>query len=84
MGSGVIYPIPISDVEVKAVRHPVWLEERLCARRRLEPHGRAVGRAEPGRRHDLPATSEHYKGQQLPVVHAAAIKTRGEWIQRSN
>jgi hypothetical protein len=25
--------------------------------------------------------SEHYKGQQLPVVHVAAIKTRGDWIR---
>ena len=54
MGSGVIYPIPISDIEVKPFAIPFGWKKGLRARRRLEPHRRAVGRAEPGRRHDLP------------------------------
>ena len=56
MGSGVIYPIPISDIEVKPFAIPFGWKKGLCARRRLEPHGGAVGRAEPGRRHASTST----------------------------
>jgi len=80
MGSGVIYPIPISDIEVKPFVIPFGWKKAYSLDVGWNRTACLWGAQNP-----VDGTiylySEHYKGQQLPVVHASAIKTRGEWIK---
>jgi hypothetical protein len=80
LGSGAIYPIPISDIEVKPFVIPFgW--KRAYALDVGWNRTAALWGAQNPVDGTIYLYSEHYKGQQLPVVHAAAIKTRGEWIR---
>ena len=80
LGSGSIYPIPISDIEVKPFVIPYGWKKGYALDVGWNRTAALWGAQNP-----VDGTiylySEHYKGQQLPVVHAAAIKTRGEWIR---
>lgn len=80
MGSGVIYPIPISDIEVKPFAIPFGWKKAYALDVGWNRTAALWGSQNP-----VDGTiylfSEHYKGQQLPVVHATAIKARGEWIR---
>lgn len=80
MGSGVIYPIPISDIEVTPFAIPFGWKKAYALDVGWNRTAALWGAQNP-----VDGTiylySEHYKGQQLPVVHAAAIKARGEWIR---
>jgi Terminase RNaseH-like domain len=80
MGSGVIYPIPISDIEVKPFVIPFGWKKGFALDVGWNRTACIWGAQNPV---DgiIYLYSEHYKGQQLPVVHATAIKTRGEWIK---
>jgi hypothetical protein len=80
MGSGVIYPIPISDIEVKPFAIPFGWKKAYALDVGWNRTACLWGAQNPV---DgcIYLYSEHYKGQQLPVVHATAIKTRGEWIK---
>ena len=80
MGSGAIYPIPISDIEVKPFAIPFGWKKAYALDVGWNRTAVLWGAQNPV---DgiIYLYSEHYKGQQLPVVHAAAIKTRGEWIR---
>jgi hypothetical protein len=80
MGSGVIYPIPISDIEVKPFAIPYGWKKAYALDVGWNRTAALWGAQNP-----VDGTiylySEHYKGQQLPVVHATAIKQRGETIR---
>lgn len=80
MGSGAIYPIPISDIEEKPFAIPFGWKKGYALDVGWNRTACLWGAQNPvdGTIH---LYSEHYKGQQLPVVHASAIKTRGEWIR---
>ena len=80
MGSGVIYPIPIADIEVKPFAIPFGWKKGYALDVGWNRTAALWGAQNPVDG-TLYLYSEHYKGQQLPVVHAAAIKTRGEWIR---
>jgi hypothetical protein len=80
MGSGVIYPIPIADIEVKPFAIPFGWKKAYALDVGWNRTAALWGAQNPVDG-TLYLYSEHYKGQQLPVVHAAAIKTRGEWIR---
>jgi hypothetical protein len=80
MGSGVIYPIPISDVEVKPFAIPFGWKKAFALDVGWNRTAALWGTQNPVDG-TLYLYSEHYKGQQLPVVHATAIKQRGEWIR---
>jgi len=80
MGSGVIYPIPISDIEVRPFAIP-WGWKKAYALDVGWNRTAALWGAQNPVDGTIYLYSEHYKGQQLPVVHAAAIKARGEWIR---
>src|SRR5262245_19166496 len=80
MGSGAIYPIPISDIEVKPFAIPYGWKKGYALDVGWNRTAALWGAQNPVDG-TLYLYSEHYKGQQLPVVHAAAIKTRGEWIR---
>jgi hypothetical protein len=80
LGSGAIYPIPIADIEVKPFVIPYGWKKGYALDVGWNRTAVLWGAQNPvdGCIH---LYSEHYKGQQLPVVHVAAIKTRGEWIR---
>jgi hypothetical protein len=80
MGAGVIYPIPISDIEVRPFAIP-WGWKKAYALDVGWNRTAALWGAQNPVDGTIYLYSEHYKGQQLPVVHAAAIKARGDWIR---
>jgi hypothetical protein len=80
LGSGAIYPIPIADVTCKPFAIPFGWKKAFAL-----DVGWRVTAALWGAQNPSDGTiylfSEHYMGHQLPVVHANAMKTRGEWIR---
>jgi hypothetical protein len=79
LGAGAIYPVPESDIVVPDMPIPDhW----------PRAYGMDVGWNRTAvvwgaldRETDiLYLTSEHYQGEQQPVMHAHTIKTRGEWV----
>ena len=80
MGSGVIYPIPISDIEVKPFVIP-WGWKKGYALDVGWNRTACLWAAQNPVDGTMYLYSEHYKGQQLPIVHASAIKARGDWIR---
>lgn len=80
MGAGVIYPIPIGDIEVQPFAIP-WGWKKGYALDVGWNRTAALWGAQNPVDGTLYLYSEHYKGQQLPVVHTTAIKARGEWIR---
>jgi hypothetical protein len=79
IGSGVVYPINVKDVLIKPFEIPVFWP-RLYALdvgiRRTAALWLAWDREES----IVYLYSEHYSANELPSVHAAAIKARGAWI----
>lgn len=79
LGSGAIYPIPISDIRCKPFEIPDYWP-RLYA---LDVGWRktaALWMAWDRDNDIVYLYSEHYKGHVNPSVHAHAIKARGDWI----
>lgn len=80
LGSGAIYPRPWEEIEVEPFAIPDYW--RRC-------YGMDVGwnrtaalwLAEDPLDKALYAYAEYYRGQAIPLIHAEAIKLRGEWIQ---
>lgn len=79
LGSGAIYPIAETDIIVDPFEIPAWWPRA---------YGLDVGWnrtaavwAAIDRENDTAYLyAEHYRGQAEPVVHAAAIRSKGEWI----
>jgi hypothetical protein len=80
MGSGAIYPIPIADIEVKPFVIPYGWKKGYALDVGWNRTA-VLWAAQSPVDGTLYLFSEHYKGAQLPVVHATAIKARGEWIR---
>lgn len=79
LGAGAIYPVPESDIAIDDFpipdHWPRFYGMDVGWKRT------AVGWYAWDRENDtIYRYSEHYQGEQLPVVHAQAIKARGEWI----
>lgn len=79
LGSGAIYPIPEADFVVDDFEIPAhW--PRVYG---LDVGWRKTAALWCARDMDAGVdylVSEHYRGEAEPVVHAAAIKARGDWI----
>jgi phage terminase large subunit-like protein len=79
LGSGAVYPVPESDIVVDDFEVPDFWPRA---------YGMDVGWSKTAgiwAAHDRDSdvaylTSEHYRGQAEPIIHAEAIKARGEWI----
>lgn len=79
LGSGAVYPVPESDIVIDDFQVPPHF---------FRGFGFDVGWRKSAaiwgaydRDNDVAyLTSEHYRGQAEPVIHAEAIKARGEWI----
>ena len=80
LGSGAIYPIPEADFVVDDFEIPAHFPRG---------YGMDVGWQKTAAiwgAHDRDSdiaylTSEHYRGQAEPIIHAEAIKARGNWIR---
>lgn len=79
MGAGAIYPVPLSEVEVKPFAIPVYWPKAYALDVGWKRTAALWGAKDPSDS-TIYLYSEHYQGQQLPVVHAEAIKARGTWI----
>ncbi|HJT71424.1 MAG TPA: terminase family protein, partial [Terriglobales bacterium] len=79
LGSGAIYPVPESDFLVDDFAIPAYW---------TRGYGMDVGWSKTAAiwgAHDRDSdiaylTSEHYRGQAEPIIHAESIKARGIWI----
>lgn len=80
MGSGVVYQIPISDIECKPFEIPFGWKKGYALDVGWNRTACLWGAQNPADG-TIYLYSEHYKGMQLPVVHATAIKARGDWIR---
>lgn len=80
LGSGAIYPIPRSEIEVKPFQIPAhW--KRAYGFDVGWNRTAALWGAKDMTTDTIYLWSEHYRGQAVPTIHARAIKARGEWIR---
>jgi hypothetical protein len=78
MGSGNIYPIPWSDIEIAPFQIPSsW--KRGYGLDVGWNRTAAVWGAQDAIEGTIYLYAEHYLGREKPVVHAASIKERGAW-----
>lgn len=80
MGSGAIYPVPLSDIEEKPFAIPAHWPRAYALDVGWNRTACIWGAKNPDD-DVLHLYAEHYRGKELPVVHAAAIKARGDWIR---
>lgn len=80
MGSGLIYPIAWEDIEVKPFPIPDYWPRAYALDVGWNRTACLWGAWDPSDGCCY-LYSEHYRGQELPAIHAAAIKARGPWIK---
>ncbi|TIU71780.1 MAG: hypothetical protein E5W25_02940 [Mesorhizobium sp.] len=80
MGAGAIYPIPLSDIEVDPFPIGKFWKRGYALDVGWNRTAALWGAPDPSTG-VIYLYAEHYQGQQLPIVHAAAIKARGDWIR---
>jgi hypothetical protein len=80
MGAGAVYPIPISDIEVAPFAIGKFWKRGYGLDLGWNRTAAIWGAQDPSTG-VIYLYAEHYQGQQLPIVHAAAIRARGAWIQ---
>lgn len=79
LGAGAIYPIPESEVSCERFEIPKhW--KRLYGLDVGWNRTAAIWLAQDPNTNVWYAYSEYYKGEAEPSIHAAAIRSRGEWI----
>ncbi len=80
IGSGNVYPIPVEEIVVDDFtipgHWPKWYGLDVGWNRTA-----AVWLAKNPDDGSIYVYSEHYRGQAEPEVHAAALKSRGDWIR---
>lgn len=79
MGSGNVYPIPFEEVSVAPFKIPDHYL-RMYALDVGWNRTAALWAAIDPDTGTIYIHDEHYMGEQVPAVHAAAIRGRGEWI----
>ena len=79
LGAGAIYPIPRSEIVCKPfVIPPHW--PRAYGMDVGWNRTSAIWGAKDQNSDTIYLYAEHYMGEALPTIHAAAIKARGDWI----
>jgi hypothetical protein len=79
LGAGAIYPIPLEEVVYTPFPLPAYWPRAFAMDvgwNRTAALWGAWDRTDSV----LYVYAEHYRGQEIPAVHATAIKARGEWI----
>ena len=79
MGSGNIYPIPLSEILIKPFEIPPYYE-RICGFDVGWNNTAAVWLAKNPDTGVVYMYDEYIRGGEEPPVHASAIKARGTWI----
>lgn len=79
MGAGAIYPIPLSDIEVDPFPIGKFWKRGYALDVGWNRTAALWGAQDPSTG-VIYLYAEHYQGQQLPIIHAAAIRARGDWI----
>lgn len=79
LGSGAIYPYLEDDITVDPFQIPSWWPRVYGLDVGWNKTAAVWGAKDPDT-NQIYIYSEHYEGQAQPVVHALAIKARGEWI----
>jgi len=79
LGSGAIWPIPLDDILVDPFQIPAYWGRAYALDVGWKKTA-AIWGAFDRETDTIYLYSEYYVGQQLPVVHASAIKARGAWI----
>jgi len=80
MGSGAIYPVALSEIEVKPFAIPVFWKKAYALDVGWKRTAALWGAKDPADG-TVYLYAEHYRGQEVPVIHAEAIKARGTWIK---
>ena len=79
LGSGAIYPVAESDFVIEPFKLPAWYEYAFALDVGWKRTAALWGARDP-ETDVLYLWSEHYQGEEKPVVHAQAIRARGDWI----
>ncbi len=80
LGAGNIYPIPIRDIEVTPFEIPSnW--KRAYGLDVGWNRTAAIWGAQSATEGIIYLYTEHYLGREQPVVHATAIRERGDWMK---
>lgn len=79
MGAGAIYPISDDEIVVQPFAIPAYWRRAYALDVGWNRTAALWGAQDPADG-TIYLYSEHYQGQQLPAVHAQAIKARGAWI----
>lgn len=80
LGSGAIYPIPWEEVTCHPFAIPEFWKRGYALDVGWNKTAAIWGAQDPSDG-TMYVYSEHYQGQQLPILHADAIKARGAWLK---
>ena len=80
LGAGAIYPIAWEEVSCAPFMIPAYWKKGYALDVGWRRTAALWGAQDPADG-TIYAISEYYAGEQLPVVHAQAIKSRGTWIR---
>ena len=80
MGSGAIYPVSLTEIEVKPFAIPPFWKRAFALDVGWKRTAAIWGAQDPADG-TIYLYAEHYRGQEVPVIHAEAIKARGAWIK---
>ena len=80
LGAGAIYPVPFSDVSCKPFAIPNFWPRAYALDVGWNRTAALWGAKDPSDG-TIYLYAEHYRGEEMPLVHAAAIKARGEWVK---
>lgn len=80
LGAGAIYPVPFGEVVVKPIEIPRYWKRAYALDVGWNRTAAVWGAQDPS---DgvIYLYAEHYRGEEFPIVHAQAIKARGDWIK---
>lgn len=79
MGAGSIYPIAFRDIEIAPFKVPQSWKRGYALDVGWKRTAALWGAQDPSEG-TLYLYAEHYRGRDLPPVHAEAIKARGDWM----
>lgn len=79
LGAGAVYPIAVRDITTPPFQIPPYWKRAYGLDVGWKKTA-AIWIAEDPNTKVLYAYQEHYMGEQLPMVHAKAIKARGSWV----
>lgn len=80
LGSGAIYPVAVSEIQCKPFAIPAYWPRAYALDVGWKRTAALWGAKDPADG-TIYLYAEHYRSQEVPVIHAEAIKARGKWIK---